>query len=188
MMTIHPLARNWSLLALRGVLSILFGLMALALPGLVATVLAVMFGVYVTLDGIVALAAGVKAQARHDRSWPLLLEGVVNVLLGIVLLIQPALALLVLVYMIGFWAILNGGLMLVATAQLHRVHGEWLLVLGGIASIMLGIALVATPLLGAVLLTTWIGAYALIFGSVLVTLALRLRRYHEDWRNAAMSS
>jgi uncharacterized membrane protein HdeD (DUF308 family) len=67
-----------------------------------------------------------------------------------------------------------------AAFQLHSDHGHWWLVLGGIASLVYGVLLVIAPLIGALVLTWWIGAYAVVFGVALLMLAFRLRRHRDD--------
>jgi uncharacterized membrane protein HdeD (DUF308 family) len=82
--------------------------------------------------------------------------------------------------LVATWALLSGGLMLGAAFRLKIDHGRWWLALGGIASVIYGVLLVAAPAIGALVLTWWLGAYALIFGVSLVVLALQLRQRRGD--------
>jgi uncharacterized membrane protein HdeD (DUF308 family) len=70
--------------------------------------------------------------------------------------------------------------MLYAAFMLNRDHGRWWLALGGIASLIFGILLVIEPLVGAVVLTMWIGAYAIVFGGFLLVLAFQLHSRKEE--------
>jgi uncharacterized membrane protein HdeD (DUF308 family) len=74
------------------------------------------------------------------------------------------------------WALLTGGLMLAAAFRLHVSHGRWWLALGGIVSLVWGVLLIIAPMIGAVVLTWWLGGYAIVFGIVLLVLGVRLRR------------
>ena len=65
--------------------------------------------------------------------------------------------------------------MLAAAFRLNIDHGRWWLALGGIVSIVYGLLLVVAPTIGALVLTWWLGAYALIFGVALIVLAFRLK-------------
>jgi hypothetical protein len=58
-------------------------------------------------------------------------------------------------------------------------YGRWWLALGGIASIIFGILLIIEPLIGAVVLTLWIGAYAVVFGVLLLVLGFQLNSKRE---------
>ena len=78
------LVGNWWVLALRGALAILFALVAFFMAGVTATVLVLVFGAYAFVDGIFALIAGLRAARHHGRSAPLLLEGVLNLLIGVI--------------------------------------------------------------------------------------------------------
>jgi uncharacterized membrane protein HdeD (DUF308 family) len=69
--------------------------------------------------------------------------------------------------------------MLVAAFALNRDYGRRLLALGGIASLVFGILLILEPLIGAVVLTLWIGAYAVVFGVLLLVLGFQLRSKRE---------
>ena len=162
---------NWWALAIRGVLGILLGIAAFAWTGMTLTVLITLFAVYLIVDGLFALIAGGRA-----RSWLLILEGVLGLAAGIVAALMPALTVLVLIYLIAAWAILTGIIELGAAYRLRRIiANEWLLILGGIASIAFGLVLAANPTSGAVTLVWLFGAYMLLFGALALGLAMRLR-------------
>lgn len=174
------LADHWWSVGLRGILGILFGLICLLTPGLAVSVFVILFSAYMLVDGAFAIAAGIKA-ARNGERWGLLMvEGLVDIAAGVVAFIWPAITLVALVWLIAIWAIVSGALMLGAAFTLNRDHGRWWLALGGIASLVFGILLVIEPLIGAVVLTIWIGAYALVFGIFLLILAFQLHSRKEE--------
>jgi uncharacterized membrane protein HdeD (DUF308 family) len=168
---------NWWALALRGVVAILFGIIAIFWPGITATVLVLWFGIYALVDGVFALVAGLRAARQHGRSGALLLEGILNILIGIIIFLMPGAALIVLIYLIALWAVVTGIALTAAGMALTRLSGEWLLVASGLLSILLGIVLFVQPAVGVVALSWWLGAYALLFGIALVSAAFRIR-YH----------
>ena len=93
-------------------------------------------------------------------------------------LIWPGITALALLYLIAAWALVTGTFEIAAAIRLRKViTGEWLLVLSGIASIALGVALVIFPGPGALVLVLWIGAYALVSGALLIALSFRLRSW-----------
>lgn len=57
------------------------------------------------------------------------------------------------------------------------ISGEWLLALGGIASVIFGVLVALVALAGALIIALWFGAYALVFGAILVALSFRLRSW-----------
>lgn len=175
------LARNWWVLALRGVFAILFGILALIWPGLTLLVLITLFGAYALLDGILAVIAGIITYGRNKRWWAVLLEGVAGILLGLLTFVWPGVTALVLVYFIAVWALITGILEIVAAIRLRKeIMGEWVMVLSGSVSILFGLFLIVAPDAGALSLTWIIGAYALTFGILLIILAFRLRKLPQD--------
>jgi uncharacterized membrane protein HdeD (DUF308 family) len=168
---------NWWALALRGVVAILFAIVAIFWPGMTAVVLVLWFGAYAFVDGVFALVAGLRAARHHGRSGPLLIEGILNIAIGVTCFIWPASALVALVYLIALWAIITGVALVAGGITLVRLSGELLLVVGGLLSILLGIALFVQPAVGVVALSWWLGAYALLFGIMLLSAAFRIR-YH----------
>lgn len=169
------LVRNWWALALRGAVAIVFAVIAFVWPGITATALILLFGAYAFVDGVFALIAGLRAARQHGRSAPLLIEGVLNILIGIICFIFPGPALIATVFLIAIWAILTGIALIAAGIATIRHSGEWLLVVGGVISILLGVSLFLFPVAGVVAMSWWFGIYALLFGIALLSAAFRLR-------------
>jgi uncharacterized membrane protein HdeD (DUF308 family) len=174
---LHLLARHWWALALRGVFAVLFGLLTFLIPGITLLTLVLLFGAYAILDGIFDIISAVRAPGRH---WPLVLEGVVGIIIGILTFIWPGITTMVLLYLIAFWAIFTGILEIVAGIRLREViANEWLLILMGVLSVLFGFLILIFPGAGALAIIIWIGAYALLFGIMLIALALLLRRFRQ---------
>lgn len=166
---------NWWVLALRGVLAVLFGLLALIAPVATLTVLVLFWGAFALVDGIFALVSAFRVTGGKGRLW-LILEGALGILAGIVTFLYPGLTALVLLYIIAFWAIFIGILRIVTAISLRReMENEWLMILGGILTVIFGILLIALPGVGLLSLTWLIGIWALIFGIALIVLAFRVR-------------
>jgi uncharacterized membrane protein HdeD (DUF308 family) len=172
------LAQNWWAIALRGIIAILFGLVALFVPGAVMLSLALLFGAYLLVDGLFGITSAVRAARHHERWGLLLVEALLNIAMGVIAAVFPAAAVLAFVLVTGAWALLTGGLMTTAAFRLHISHGRWWLALGGIVSIVWGVLLIIAPMIGAVVLTWWLGGYAIVFGILLLVLAFQLRSRH----------
>ena len=179
------LAESWWLVGLRGILGIIFGLICLLNPTLAVQVFVILFAAYMLVDGVFAISSGIRA-ARNGERWGLLIvEGIVDLAAGAVAVFWPAITLVALVWVIAIWAIVSGGLMLGAAFALKHDYGRWWLALGGIASLVFGILLVIEPLIGAVVLTMWIGAYAILFGVFLLVLGFQLHSRREEHKSKA---
>lgn len=183
------LTRNWWAVAIRGVLAILFGILALIWPAETLLVLVILFGAYALVDGIFSLIAAFRGRQYH-RNWGwLAVEGVIGILVGLLTFFFPGTTAFVLLYFIAFWAILTGILEIIQAVELRRViSNEWLLILGGIASVVFGLLLIIFPGSGALALVWLIGIYAIIFGVLMLALAWRMRGMQErpagTWRPA----
>jgi uncharacterized membrane protein HdeD (DUF308 family) len=173
------LAERWWAVGLRGVLAIIFGLLCLLTPGIAVGALVLLFAAYMLVDGVFAIISGIRAARSGERWGLLILEGVVDLAAGALAVIWPAITLVALVWIVAIWAIVSGALMLAAAFALNPDYGRWLLALGGIASFVFGILLIIEPLIGAVVLTLWIGAYALVFGVLLLVLSFQLQSKRE---------
>lgn len=172
------LARNWWSLVIRGILGIAIGLVTFLWPGITLIALVFLFAGYALVDGALSLTGAVHAAQSHERWAALLIEGLLGIVAAVVTALWPAITLLGLVYVIAAWAILTGVAEVVAAVRLRRfVSGEWLLALAGTASVVFGVLVAAVPLAGAVVIAIWLGAYALVFGVMLLVLGIRLRTW-----------
>lgn len=174
------LAQNWWAVALRGVFGILFGLVALFLTGPTILSLVLFFSAYMLVDGVFGIIAAVRAARQGERWGLLILEGILDIAVGVIAFLIPGLTVIVFVLLLAAWSLVSGGLMLGASFRLSKEHGRWWLALGGIVSIVFGVLLAIAPVIGAVVLTWWLGAYALMFGIALLVLAFKLRARKDD--------
>jgi len=175
------LRNNWWALVLRGAIAILFALATFALPGITIAVLVTIFGFYALFDGIFAIVSTVKAVQGHRRWGAFLFEGIVGILFGLYAIVFPIGAAAAFVSFVAVWAIFTGILEIMAAVRLRRhIKGEWLLILLGVLSILLGVILVAAPVSGAVFLVWVFASYGLIFGVLLIALGFRMRRLPES--------
>jgi uncharacterized membrane protein HdeD (DUF308 family) len=169
-------ARNWWSLAIRGLLAVIFGVLAFLAPGAALTGLTLAFGAYALVAGSFAIAFAVRAGRADERWGAVLFEGIVGVVAGIFTFLMPTMTALVLVTLIAAWSILTGAAQIATAIRLRKtIRHEWFLALAGIASIAFGVILLIAPVAGAIVLTWWIGAYALVFGILQIVLAFKLR-------------
>ncbi len=169
------LARNWWAIGIRGAVAILFGLVALFLPGATMLSLVLLFAAYIFVDGVFGIVSAVRAARAHERWGLLVLEGLVDIAVAAVAVLWPGITVVAFVFLVAFWAILTGVLELAAAFRLEFIDGRGWLIFGGLVSVLYGALLIVTPMIGAVVLTWWLGAYALVFGVCLVVLAFKLR-------------
>jgi len=132
------LARNWWAFVARGILAILFGLIALFTPGVTMFSLVLVFAGFSVADGVLAMVSAIRA-AQHGERWSLLvLEGITGVIIGAAAAALPGITVIIFIALVAAWAIITGSFMLSAGFELDADHGRWWLVLGGAASIVWG--------------------------------------------------
>jgi len=167
---------SWWALVLRGLAAVIFGVLAFAWPHITLTVLVFLFGAYALMDGAFAIVAGVRTSSEYKRWWVLLIEGILSVIAGVFAFVVPGITALILLILIAAWAMVTGAFEIGAAIQLRKhITGEWLLALAGIASVLFGLALLLNPNVGALAVVWLIGAYAIVFGLLLLTLGFKLR-------------
>jgi len=115
------LTRKWWLLALRGMIVVLFGLAAFVWPGASLTALVLLFGAYALVDGLLALVVSLLDPNEFDHGWVLLLKGLAGIAIGVLTFLWPSATPLALLYRIAAWAILTGAFEVVAALDLRSV-------------------------------------------------------------------
>jgi uncharacterized membrane protein HdeD (DUF308 family) len=174
---LHALARNWWLILLRGVCAVIFGVLTFIWPGVTLLTLVLFYGAYALIDGAIAIWAAIVGGEPAPRWW-LLIVGLLGIAAGLVTLLMPGVTALVLLVFIAFWAILTGVMQIVGAIRLRKeIDNEWMLAASGILSVLFGVILIVQPGAGALGLLFVIGAYAVIYGVILIGLALRLRNH-----------
>jgi uncharacterized membrane protein HdeD (DUF308 family) len=176
---VRALAENWWLLLLRGIASIIFGILAFVWPGLTLLALILLWGAYAIVDGVIAVWAAISGRSGEmTPRWWLAIVGVVGLLAGLVAFASPGLTALVLLMFIAAWAIVIGVMEIYGAIQLRKeIEGEWWLILSGLLSIAFGVLLFARPGAGALALVWVIATFAILHGCTLIALSFRLKQY-----------
>lgn len=185
---LEKITRHWWMFALRGLAAIILGVVAMIWPEQAMQAMVLLFGAYVLVDGTFAMIAGIASYRYFDRWWAMLLEGLTGVVIGLLTLLWPNITSLVLLYFIAAWALITGILEIVTAIQLRRViTGEWMLILGGLLSILFGVLIVVFPVAGAVSVIWVIATYAVFFGISEIIFAFRLQGLRREFKKAIES-
>ena len=168
---------HWWTWAIRGLIAIVFGVLAFIWPGATINSLIWVFGVYAVLDGGFALVEAIKRRKTDSRWWALLFEGIVSMALGAGALLIPGLAAFAFIYMLGLWAIVTGMFEMIQAIRARKeIEGEGWLIIGGLLSVAFGVTLIVWPVSGAMTLVWLLGGYAIGFGIVMLIMAFGLRK------------
>lgn len=174
---LHELSKNWWLILLKGICSIIFGVLAFSWPGITLLSLVLLYGAFALADGALAIAAAITGGEAAPRWW-LALVGIIGIGAGLVTLLWPGITAIVLLFFIAAWAIATGIMEIVGAIRLRKeIDDEWMLIASGVLSVLFGCLLVFRPATGALSLIFVIATFAVFFGILQISFALRLRRH-----------
>jgi len=176
--TTQQTSRNyWLVLLVRGILAILFGIVALVWPSWTILALIYVFVAYALIDGVMALVNAIQDRSTSSEYWSLvLIRGIIGIIIGLLVFFWPGLTALVLFTLIGIWAVVIGIFELLAAFVLPGdLRLEWTFVLGGILSIILGVIFIRHPVAAMLSLVWVLGIFAVAYGLVQIVHAFRYR-------------
>ena len=175
---LHALAKGWWLLLIRGIAAIVFGVLAFAWPGMTLVTLVLFYGAFALVDGVIALVAAFTGGAKPVPTWWLVVVGLLGIGAGIATFVMPGITAILLILFMGGWALVHGIFEIIGAIQLRKeIDNEWLLIAAGVVSVLFGGLLIAQPGAGAVAVLFIIGIYAVLYGLLMVFLAMRLRKH-----------
>jgi uncharacterized membrane protein HdeD (DUF308 family) len=175
------IGQTWWMFFWRGVVALLFGVLALALPDLTLLWLVALFAAYALIGGGIAVAGAVRYRKVDDQWWLALILGLVSLAAGVIAIIHPALTALVLVLLMGANAIVTGIFDVALAIRLRKeIRGEWVLVLAGVVSIAFGVLVFLFPGAGALAMVWLISVYAMLLGILLLIAAWAARKATRD--------
>ena len=172
------LKKIWGHILIWGVLSILFGIISFAWPGLTLTTLVYLFAVAVIAEGIAILVGAWQARNEDKNWWIMLLTGIINIVAGIICIANPGITALFFVILIGISWLITGLMEIYAGISLRKelINEGWL-ILAGILSTLSGLFLIFRTGEGALALVWLIAGFAIVFGIVLILVALRAKTW-----------
>ena len=174
-------ARNWWIYIIRGVLALIFGMYAWFMPGIAMKILLMFFGIFVLIEGIFAIVGSIAGRKYSEVWWIVLLEGIAGLALGLFTLTRPGYVATVIVIFIAVWAIWGGLFRILAAIRLRKeLDSEWLLVFGGIVSILFGLMLFRHTGAGIVAISWLIAFFASMFGVLLISFGIKVKKFQKE--------
>lgn len=171
---------EWSGLAFRAIIAIIFGIAAIFWPDLTLKTLVYLFGGFILATGLISLVGGLVNIYNEWNSFVArlitILLGVIEVGVGVYLLRHPRVSFATLILLIGFILIIRGVIDLViglfeARGAMHKT----VMIVGGLIAGIAGVIILFQPVAGGVAFVWVLGLYALITGSLSLALALDLK-------------
>ncbi len=175
---VELLSRNWGWIVLRGVVSILFGIVVVLTTTTAPTMLVLYFGIFAVVDGI-SMIISAAADRRAAPIWPeLVFGGLFGIAAGVAAFVWPGLTGAVLLALIAAWAIVLGVMEIIAAIRLRKVIAdEFMLVLAGLAWLLVGVLIALMPHAGALAIGLTIGILAIGAGVFLMVLGFRVHNW-----------
>ena len=99
---------RWGWLLAEGILGVIFGLAALAFPGITLLLLVFLVAAWAIVTGITAISTAWRIRKLIAGEWLWILVGALSVLFGILVAFEPSYGLFAVVYTFAFYAILTG--------------------------------------------------------------------------------
>lgn len=165
----------WQAIVLRGLVGVGFGLLAAFSPVATALSLVIVLSIYLMADGFLAIVSAFKA-ARQRHAWGMVaLEGLAGIAASVAIFVYPGLGMAVFAVILAVWSLFAGGVKLAVALRREPVGGRGWLIASALISLLFGLVLLLSPLTGAVVLTWWLGIYAIVFGLALLMLGLQVR-------------
>lgn len=166
----------WLSLLLRGVAAILFGLAALFWPGQTVELLIMVFGVFAVIDGFALMATSLSWKQHHEDWGLVLVAGIGIAGLGLICFLRPEITALLLLALIAARFMIGGMTEIIMSVRIRKhVEGEWMLMVDGALSFMVGLVLIAWPASGALALIWLFGSISLLAGIVMIVISLRFK-------------
>ena len=170
------LSQNWWTLLLRGLVAILFGIIAFAYPSAAIIAGLAVFAAFAFIEGIFAFMAAFGWGLPSRERWLMGLLGLLGIAIGVLAVVRPGITALSIVLLVAWWAIIGGIIQIVVAVEMRKqIPGEWWLVLSGLLSIAFGALLFWRPGVGLVTLVWIFASYAIAYGVIMLLLAFRAR-------------
>lgn len=170
------LVKNWWIILLKGILLILFGILAFSSPGVTISVLVTWFSFFLIADGVISVAGVLMNWKTEEDKWLLLAEGLISIFLGFLVFRSPDSFATFVGFLIAFWAVFIGVARIAMAIQLRKeMKGEGWLILSGVLAILFGFLVFAQPGIGLTTVLWMIAIFSLLIGGLLVFLSLKLR-------------
>jgi uncharacterized membrane protein HdeD (DUF308 family) len=175
------LSRYWWVFLVRGVLAILFGIAAIAWPGLTIATLVLLFAAFAFVDGLFGVVHAISHRREIDHWGLVLLEGFLGIAIGVLAFQAPLTMVVVsetlIACYLAAWGFVTGVTRIVLALRLRKeIEGEWLLILSGTISILFALVVLVRPDVGLVTLVYLAAVWSIVLGVTLMGLAFKVRK------------
>lgn len=167
---------NWWLLTLNGVIAIVYGIIAIFIPGTTVVSLVMYFGIIILIIGLAMLWGAINSIRDSLPYATDLIISLITIIIGALLTFYTSKSLTIFVMIIGSWAALVGAVQFYIATKSDLLPGEKsTLLVNGIITLTFGVILFLNPFQSAAFMVIISGILAFIFGIVLIAISIRLK-------------
>ena len=170
--------RSWWSLMIRGIVAVIFGILALTAPTKTLDFLVMLFGIFVLVVGLVATIGAIMHRKESENWWLILIPGLAGIVIGIISIAMPEVTTTIVIYLIAIWALISGLGQIYSAMKIRKdVEGEWMPILIGVISVVLGIILFVMPREVAGTVMWLVGLFVLVLGILWLIMGFRVRSW-----------
>ncbi|MCX7878738.1 MAG: DUF308 domain-containing protein [Ignavibacteria bacterium] len=171
----QSLKKYWWLFLMKGIVAIIFGLLIVFNPMVMIITFLSLFGVFLIFTGVILITLAFLGETENTIIRAI--EGILFILMGIVIMLNPLSAAGGLMIMIAAWAIISGLLQIVSAIRLRKViENDIMMFISGVISIIFGVVLAGNLIQGAEIITIFFGLFAILTGILNTILAINIRK------------
>lgn len=169
--------KNWWILAINGLIAILFGLLLLAFPEAALAAVLFWFGLVLLFCGLVLVALTIRNVRKDKGSVTIILASVATIGLGLVILFQPTQSLKLFLVLVGIWALIIGIIQIVIYFRIRKVvANENILLINALVTLALGAVLFFIPIPFVRFIVILTGIFACLLGLMMVYFSFVLKK------------
>lgn len=163
------------------IIALIAGVIFLLVPGETLQTIGFAAGVIILLSGLF-LVFGAFSYAKENKNmffW--LLEGLINLTLGIVLIIEPNWLAQFIMIIIGLWAFILGIYQLyIGVVQSKNISNSKVLILNGLATTIIGVVILFKPDMMASFVIQIMGVISIVLGGIMMYFAFMIKHYEKE--------
>ena len=170
--------QKWGLVLLKGIILIVLALIIFNNPADTLLSIALFIGLGFIITGIVIIVVALATKKENENFGWKLAEGLLDILFGFVLAVNPEITAAIIPFMIGFWAMFYG--ILLTVSAFNSVKFNATILISGILIIILGYVIMFNPLIFGLTISIWIGITLLFSGIANIIFSFQIKSLNKE--------
>lgn len=173
---LQEIVGKWWLIVLKGFVAVSFGMLAISWPGKTLAFFALLFGLYLLIEGVLTVLLALINHKKLERVWTIIFQGILAIIVGLIIFSWPGITVAALYFIFALWMMITG-IIVIVQAILHRhdVPGEWLLIASGLIMLMFGMLLINNPQISVAIVGILFGLSLLFNGVMTIAFGFQVR-------------